>query len=172
MDLDEESRRGGWLMMAVGWGLALLMAVVFFSGVLQGRENPNRLSVVAGMTEELILEKNSRGHYLVEGTMNGAVVTFLVDTGATRIAMSEETAARAGLVREGRVVVQTAAGAAAAWGTTIDELQVGFLVFGDLRGVIVEDYGDDTVLLGMNALGRLDIRQNGGRLVLRVPSQP
>lgn len=169
MDELRARRKQGWLFMLFGWALAFFMVTAFYHGVLKAQRNPNNLSVMSMQDGELVLEKNRGGHYMVEGTINGRVVTFLVDTGASRVALSERLANEIGLEKKTPGTVETAAGTTPAWSTDIAELQIGFIRFDGLRGVIIPGLDDDMVLLGMNALGSLEIVQSGDTLALRPP---
>lgn len=154
-------------MMLLGWALAFFMVTALYRMVLADRANPNRLSVVSQQSGALELRKNADGHYLVEGTVNGVSATFLIDTGATQVAVSEAIARRAGLGKNQRRRVQTAAGVSDAWTTDIPAMQIGFFTFKDFGGVIVPGLDDGMVLLGMNALDELQITQSAGTMTLR-----
>ena len=156
-------------MMAAGWGLGVLLLTLLFGGILDRRENPNRLSVLAGQQGELVLLRDRSGHYRAEGWMNGVSASFLLDTGATRLAVSSELAERAGLERGGATMISTANGVVRAWRTRVSRLEIGPLVFQDLTAVIAPNLPGEEALLGMNALGDLHIEQRGDELILRVP---
>ena len=160
--------RGGYWMFAAGLMLAFIMLVFLFTHVLEQRENPNRLAVLSAQTDELELLSNINGQYLAEGWINGKPVTFLLDTGATHIAVPAKLATAAGLVLQREETVSTAAGLATAWGTHIDSLRLGPFLFSDLRGVVIPNMNGNTILLGMNALKQLDIIQRDGKLILRA----
>ena len=161
------TRSRGWLMLLLGWALAFFSITAFYRYVLLEQENPNRLSVLLAQDEEIVLEKNVNGHYLAEGWINGSVVTFLIDTGATQVAIPQQTAERLRMVANQPRMIQTAAGVTTGWTTNIDELQLGFFLFHDLRGIIIPGMTGDEVLLGMNALSALHITQSGDTLKLK-----
>ena len=163
-------RRGGW-MIAAGWGLGLVLLALAFGGLLERRDNPNRLSVLAGQEGELVLRRDRTGHYRAEGRINGAKARFLLDTGATRLAVSPGLAERAGLERGSSTLIGTANGTTRAWRTRVARLELGPLVFSDLAALIAPNLPGDEALLGMNALGDLHIEQRGDELVLRVPER-
>lgn len=165
----EQLRRGGVWMMAAGWGAGLLLLTLIFGGILEGRNNPNRLSVLAGQEGELVLVRDSSGHYRAEGRMNGVRTHFLLDTGATRLAVSSDLAERAGLERGKTTMISTANGVVRAWRTRVSRLEIGPLLFEDLSAVIAPNLPGDEALLGMNALGDLHIEQRGEELILRIP---
>ena len=159
-------KTGGWMMMAGGWMLAMLAATMFFNGILADRQNPNRLASLDDQQGDLILEANHYGQYLAEGRINGSEVTFLLDTGATVVAVPRDIAALAGLSEGAEVSVATAAGTAAARRTRIRRLSLGPFVFKDLRAVVIPSDPGAPVLLGMNALRSLTIAQQDSWLIL------
>ena len=162
-------RGGGFWMIMAGWGLGVLVLALLFGGILERRENPNRLSVLAGQEGELVLLRDRTGHYRAEGWLNGVATIFLLDTGATRLAVSSELARRAGLERGATTRISTANGVVRAWRTRVPRLEIGPLVFQDLAAVIAPNLPNDAALLGMNALGDLHIEQRGEELILRLP---
>lgn len=116
----------------------------------------------------------SDGHFWLEADINGHRAPFMVDTGATLTAVSDRTAAAAGLEpREAGMPIrlQTANGNVAAQLTTIDNLRFGNVAAGGLDAVIAPGLGDTNVI-GMNLLSRLaSVRIEGGELIL-VPNNP
>ena len=163
----------------IGRGMAWLAAValigvlwLFFENVQNNRANPNRhLSVTPGGAEELVLKRNTAGHYLVPGIINGQPVTFMLDTGATQVALPARLGKQLGLRAIGPAVqVATANGNAAARMTFIDELAFGPFVLRQVHATLNPgmDDGDDTILLGMNVLKKLEFTQRGDTLILRA----
>lgn len=112
------------------------------------------------------LQRDRGGHYRVPGEINGYAVTFLVDTGATDVAVSERVAREAGLDFGPRTMVMTAAGPAPAWRTRLDRVTAGALRRDNVRAMITPGLGNE-VLLGMSFLGHFDIRQQGDRLSIQ-----
>ena len=73
---------------AAAFALLLALMWVVFSTLLEQRHNPNHgLVTGAGGPERVVLEPGPGGHYSVPGTINGRAVTFLVDTGASHVAV-------------------------------------------------------------------------------------
>ncbi|WP_067786904.1 retropepsin-like aspartic protease family protein [Paraurantiacibacter namhicola] len=114
------------------------------------------------------------GHYWIEAEVNGHPTRFLVDTGATLTAISEETAQAAGLEPRSNsfpVRLQTANGQVSAQMTTLDELRFGNVAARGLDAVIAPNIGPTNVL-GMNLLSRLKgWGVEDGVLILR-PNNP
>jgi aspartyl protease family protein len=113
----------------------------------------------------VVLEQDRNGHYEAEGSINGQQVTFLVDTGATDIALPESTARALGLKFGPRVKVMTAAGPATAWVTRLDEVTVGGLRRTNVRASITAGEFDG-ILLGMSFLRHYSLQQSDGRLMI------
>ncbi|PCK08316.1 MAG: TIGR02281 family clan AA aspartic protease [Alteromonadaceae bacterium] len=109
------------------------------------------------------------GHFLTAGRINNRSVTFMVDTGATSIAMNTPTAKSLGLdITEGRTMnVNTASGTAKARRVMLRSVAVGSLEIANVEAVIVEgDYPID-ILLGNTYLSKVDMKVENGILVLQ-----
>ena len=119
----------------------------------------------------VVLEQDRNGHYEAEGQINGQPVTFLVDTGATDVALPESAARALGLEFGPRIRVMTAAGPAKAWATRLDEVTVGGIRRQNVRATIT-DGEFNGILLGMSFLKHYSLQQTDGRLVIREPSAP
>jgi aspartyl protease family protein len=103
------------------------------------------------------IAKAADGHYWAEAKVNGTRVRFLVDTGATAVALSMADATRLGIdpVRlEYTHKVTTASGEARAARVTLDSVSVAGARIDDVEAYVIES-GLETSLLGMTYLGRL-----------------
>ena len=97
------------------------------------------------------------GHYWVEGSINGTPARFLIDSGATITALSDQTARAAGLnfdIGEPGVVMTTANGKVEARRSNIARLAIGPIAANDLPVVVSPAFGEVNVI-GMNMLSRL-----------------
>lgn len=120
--------------------------------------------------EVRILKDNRRDGYFVDGLINGQSVRFLVDTGATSIAMSEQHAAQLGIAHrvDGmRVGVGTASGQAVGHRVMLREVSVGGIRLTDIRAVVIDGDSPVHILLGMNVLGEFELEQRENLLILR-----
>jgi aspartyl protease family protein len=154
------------------WVLFLILLTLLFSGWLQKQSNPNRTLVVAKeATGELVvsLQRNRAGHYLAPGKVNGEEVSFILDTGATKVALPQAVASRAGLKRGLRSQSMTASGVVDVWMTRVDRLRLGPFEMVDVPAVIIPDMPGDEVLLGMSFLKHLRLEQEDGRLKISLP---
>jgi aspartyl protease family protein len=160
----------GRRMLVAGWVVALLVLTGVFQGLLERRQNPNRevVSRIDGQgVREVVLQRNRAGHYLATGQINGTTVTFLLDTGATDVAIPARVADRLGLAIEGRGVSRTAAGDIEVLRTTLHSVGLGAI---ELRGVpasILPRMEGDEALLGMSFLKKLEMVQREDVLTLR-----
>lgn len=113
--------------------------------------------------------KNPSGMYQLNGLINGRSVPFMVDTGATLVAMSSLTADRLGIDYLGGKVgyASTASGQEKAYGVTLDSVQVGSIRLTQVEAMVMENSYMQGVLLGMSFLGRLDMQNSNGVLTLR-----
>ena len=101
------------------------------------------------------------------GSLNSYPVSFLVDTGATSIAISSAEARRMGLdYKAGRGgAVNTAAGVVPAWRVTFNTVKIGGITLNQVEGIVVES-GLDTPLLGMSFLNRMEMKRDGQTMTL------
>ncbi|MCC4116817.1 TIGR02281 family clan AA aspartic protease [Aromatoleum toluclasticum] len=114
------------------------------------------------------LVADARGHHFSSGSINGASVRFLVDTGASMVSMGASDARRAGIDFHKGVggVSQTASGPAKVWKVRLDTVRVGDVTLHGVDGLIHEN-DLPFVLLGMSFLSRMDMQREGDRLTLR-----
>ncbi|MFQ2614563.1 MULTISPECIES: retropepsin-like aspartic protease family protein [Aeromonas] len=116
---------------------------------------------------ELLLKADASGHYRLEGAINDQPVQLLLDTGATRVTIPSQVASRLGLVATGSSLVNTAAGQIQVQTGRIESLAMGPLTLYDLSVFINPAADGEEILVGMNALGRLELRQKDRQLLLR-----
>ena len=151
------------------WALFLLLLTWFASGYLERLNNPN-VQVVSrvdpGGNLEVILQQNRAGHYVPTGAIDDVPVVFLVDTGATDVAVSREVAERIGLEKGFRVTVNTANGTAYGWNTVLDKVTLGNIEMTAVPATIMPGLGQEA-LLGMSFLKRLTLIQRGEELLIR-----
>jgi len=107
------------------------------------------------------------GHYRADGLVNGGAVRFMVDTGASVIALPAADANRLGIeYRKGRpAAVQTANGQTPAYLVRLDTVRVGGIELNNVESVVIEG-GLPVALLGMSFLNRVEIRHESGKMTL------
>lgn len=127
---------------------------------------------VAGDETRLRLSPN--GHFYADVTLNGVKRRMLIDSGATVTAISQRTAAEAGVKTDRSiipVIIQTANGAVQAQTGTIAELRLGNVVARDLKVVVSPAFGSIDVI-GMNLLSKLKSWRVEGRTLILTPNHP
>ena len=115
----------------------------------------------------IVLTQTGGGHFVTNGTINGKTVQFVVDTGATFVAMGVADAERLGLAYQkgARLPMQTANGVNVGWGVTLDSVRLkGVQVHGVDAVVTPANMG--VVLLGNSFLNRFTMTRNGDQMVL------
>jgi aspartyl protease family protein len=169
-DEIQEQKRMGLVMQALAWVVLLGIGVFYLSDVLDTQQNPNRnlqTNYPEEGVREVILQRNKFSHYVTSGEINGQPVTFLLDTGATGVAIPEPVAERLGLQRGQAYRTQTANGTAIGYATLLDEVAVGEIMLQDVRAGIAPGLQTDQVLLGMTFLKHIEFTQRGNTLILR-----
>ena len=122
----------------------------------------------AGGRATTVLTADGRGHFLTTGSINGASMRFLVDTGASTVAMGASDARRAGVdpTRGEKGFAQTANGVAEVSRVRLHSVRVGDIVLNDVEAT-VHSQDMPMVLLGMSFLNRMEMQRNGDTMTLR-----
>jgi len=117
--------------------------------------------------QSVSLTADARGHFAAAGSINGYPMSFMVDTGATAIAINAAEARRIGLdFKAGQAVgVGTAAGVVPAWRVKFNTVKVGGIVVNQVDGLVMET-GLEVPLLGMSFLNRMEMRREGQTMTL------
>ena len=157
-------------MLAICFVLGLGALTVFFEDQLSKQSNPNQAPVLS-LDEQghrlVELKQNRQGHYLANGRINGLAVTFLLDTGATDVAIPNTIAQAAGLDAGLSGIATTANGRVKVFSTTIDQLELGNIVLNNVPASITPSMPGNTILLGMSALRQIEFTQRGDVLTLK-----
>lgn len=122
----------------------------------------------SGRPASVTLNADIRGHFITQGTVNGATMRFLVDTGATGILLGVADAARANIdFRRGQPVLSsTANGVVQVWRVTLNTVKVGEITLHEVDGAVSET-DQPIVLLGMSFLNRVEMARNGSTMTLK-----
>lgn len=116
---------------------------------------------------QLLLKADQSGHYRLTGAINGVAVQLMLDTGASRITIPQNIAEQLGLSSRTYSQVNTAAGPITVGNDQIDNLQMGPITLHKLAVFINPAMDGSEILVGMNALSRLEIRQKDRQLMLQ-----
>ncbi len=118
---------------------------------------------------QLSISRGAGNHYWIAGSLEGHPVQFLVDTGATSVAMNEGQARRLNIdyrVKGQPMVANTAGGNIRAWSIKLNSVKVGDLEVLGVEAVVLEGDSPSEVLLGMSFLSRVRWREENGVLHL------
>jgi aspartyl protease family protein len=127
-------------------------------------------TVALAGSRSISIPRDARGHFETEGRIEGQRIGFMVDTGASMIALNERSAARFGL-RPARgdfnATVTTANGTIKAARTRLAMVDVGGLVVRDVDAMVLPDEALSENLLGLSFLSKLKrFEYANGRMVL------
>lgn len=116
---------------------------------------------------QIVLQVVTNGHVMANGSINGHSTQFMVDTGASTVALSEAEAQRIGLrYKGGRAIKsQTANGDAAGYMVTLDSIRIGDVEVHNVQGTVLSSQMN-YVLLGNSFLERFQMRRANDRMVL------
>jgi aspartyl protease family protein len=145
-------------------------AVVLVNGKRQRLRMGERISVSAPAPSNasVTLISDNTGHFITTGTINGATVRFMIDTGATMVSMGVGDARRAGVnyLAGERAYSQTANGLAPVYRVRLSNVKLGDITLYDVDGLVHQNDNLPVVLLGMSFLGRLEMKHQGDSLTL------
>jgi aspartyl protease family protein len=122
---------------------------------------------MTGTRDSVTLAQDGSGHFRTEAYVNGVRVRFLVDTGATLVSIPVGEANRLGInylqgspgysvLADGRRVVS--------YRVNLESVAIGDITLYNVDGVVTQGSGEP--LLGMSFLSRMELRNDGQRLVL------
>jgi aspartyl protease family protein len=144
-------------------------AVLEIDGKRQSLEMGRHFESAAetGARQTVTLSRDASGHFFTDAQVNGTHVRFMVDTGATLVAIPLAEALRLGIdyskgapgysvLADGRRV--------ASWRVMLDNITVGDVTLLNVEGSV--NQGTGTPLLGMSFLGRTELRYEGQNLTL------
>jgi aspartyl protease family protein len=114
------------------------------------------------------LTADANGHFMTSGSINGSGARFMVDTGATMVAMGAGDARRANIdyAKGESGTMLTANGPVRVWRVSINALRIGDVLLNGVDGV-VQERDMPFVLLGMSFLNRMEMQRSGETMTLR-----
>ena len=120
-------------------------------------------------SRQVAIRKSKLDQYLVNGSINGQSVQFMVDTGANTVAMNESQARRLGLqyqVEANAAQVVTAGGISKSWKIRLDRVKVGEIQVANVDAVVVQGDFPTQILLGMSYLNHVKMQEHNSVLQL------
>lgn len=149
-------------------------AVLEYNGIRQtfvlGTEINNSFAAPAARTT-VTIAPDSSGLYYINGSINGFQVRFVVDTGATLIAMNRLDAQRIGLdyrMHGVAATTETASGYTKIYQVKLKEVAVGNITVHDVDGAVHDDDAfPSVILLGNSFLGRVNLAREGTLLQIK-----
>ena len=142
-------------------------AVVDIEGVRRTLLRGQHYQTGASDRQSTVLAADGRGHFIAEGAINNKPVRFVVDTGATVVALPASEAVRLGIdYRKGLPgTTRTAGGVVPVYRLVFDTVKVGGIELHAVEGVVIER-GLDIALLGMSFLSRVEMKNDGQSMTL------
>lgn len=126
-----------------------------------------RAAAAASDRQSVTLAADTRGHFFSDGAINGNPVRFLVDTGASTVALPASEAIRMGIdYRKGQMgFTNTAGGVVQVYRVTLDRVRLGSIELTGVECAVIEQ-GLNVALLGMSFLNRVEMKRDGHTMVL------
>ena len=120
-----------------------------------------------GGSDRVALSADARGHFITPGSINHRPTQFMVDTGASVVAIGQAEADRLGLsYRTGQpVTLRTANGTAPGWALKLATLRIGDVTAYEVDAVVTPS-AMPAVLLGNSFLNRFSMRRDGDTMLL------
>lgn len=114
------------------------------------------------------LYADSAGHFFGNATVNGTGLRYVVDTGATAVALNSADAKRANIdyLKGEKSVASTANGKVVAYRVTLNTLKIGSITLNNVDAAVIEGNFPEVVLLGMTALNRLEMKRDSTTMTL------
>lgn len=120
-----------------------------------------------GGGSQIALTAVGGGHFVTQGSINGRTVDFMVDTGATSVAMGADEAKRIGIKYENgqRIQASTANGIATAYMVNLAKIRIQDVEVYNVPGVVVMS-SMPHILLGNSYLSRFQMKRDNNQLML------
>ena len=114
--------------------------------------------------KKILIYRSTNGMFKTTGSINGYTVDFLIDTGASAIAISSNLARRLGIqykLTGKSTLISTASGTEYAYAVKFDRVKVGEIMLRNVNGIVLDGNEPKLPLLGMSYLGRLNMINEG-----------
>lgn len=144
--------------------------------LIEGKQQTLKMGQAASVTasagpvsnDPVSLYADSRGHFTGNLSINGASLKYLVDTGATTVALNSGDAkfAKIDYEKGEQVAVSTANGNVSAYLVKLNTLKIGTITLNNVEATVTEGGSPAIVLLGMSALNKLDMKRDNSIMTL------
>lgn len=146
------------------WCVLLGIAYVIIDGQIRPK-----VATATGNSIQVEVPRSRDGHFYVAGTINGQALAFMIDTGASTVAISQSVAQRLGLSMGRPVSIGTAGGMTQGMEVVGVSLKIGGITLNNVRVVVLANLPGEA-LLGQNVLRHLDMIQTTDKMLLRAKS--
>lgn len=121
----------------------------------------------SGSGKRIVLMADNQGHFINTGTINGKQMKYMVDTGASVVAIGKPDAERMGIKVDDsqKVIMSTANGSAVGWRVRLNSVRLGDVEVLGVMAVIMPE-GMPFVLLGNSFLTQFQMTRNNDQMVL------
>jgi len=130
---------------------------------------PGRLVPSTPVPRQIVMPMGPGGHYTTLGSINGQATSFLIDTGATSVAIGQVEAERLGLryANGKRIATQTANGVVPAYMIQLASIRIGEVEVRDVAAIVIPGQMSN-VLLGNSFLNRFQMRRENDVMTLEL----
>lgn len=112
----------------------------------------------------LVIGQGPGGHYFIDGAVNDSYLNFVIDTGATTVALPLSVASNAGVTCKKAAMMSTGNGVTRGCTVTIEKLKFGHFTLHYVDAVVMPNLSQP--LLGMNVLKQFRVEQDNGQMRL------
>ena len=144
--------------------------------LVEGKQQTLKMGQAASITganvptnkSPVSLYADQSGHYFGNLNINGASLKYVVDTGATTVALNSGDAkfAKIDYEKGERITMSTANGEVSAYLVKLNTLKIGSIILNNVAATVNEGGSPPVVLLGMTALNHLDMKRDNSIMTL------
>ncbi|MBA3537333.1 MAG: retroviral-like aspartic protease family protein [Tatlockia sp.] len=159
---DKQYTQAGRSMFIIAWLIVFVLLFLFFRYYSDGEHGSYQVN--QGV---VTISPDNGGHYFVKGHINEYPVEFLIDTGASLVAVPQKLATELKLQGRYTVTLKTASGEVTGSLTRLKQLSFADFNLTDVKAVIIPGSDEDTILLGMNVLSKFNLSQQNKQLIIK-----
>ena len=161
---SSSTKKIGIAMLLISWILGIVLIWILYQKIVF-TSKPFEIITTEKYTKIKIYPDLDE-HFKIDALVNNNKVIFLIDTGASYVAISDSLANKFKLKKLNTIMVNTASGETIAYKTIIDSLVIGPVTFKNVAATIMPHMHADYALLGMNVLKHFKIEQTKNHLIL------